>query len=387
MASPDPFSILQQGAENTSRYFNQLQTGLLRTREFQVQQEQQAFQNDLALKGLALKEKDMLFDHAITTKKLEMASQEMNFDGALNQAKLQTEQARLNYWNQKAVDDTAFQQGAETIPSPIGQGPEAYSNWRQMGNANAAGVKATYPEPLQTVGAAAEMNAGSDPALALFDSGKPTPMSPRDWTDVGRGIQRMGEEKLNPLNQPKAPMAEPTPGTKTPFQAFVEDADSYITTILGNPKLAQGTKNQLVAAVNSDKLNYAQQNFGTDPRAKDFLNERVPEKEAIYNAVLDGDETTARGILNASRNPLTGLVDPVYAAQYSAAQQVKRQQKQQEQGYEQLERLLKLAELAPADTKEIYQKQARALEQKLFQADQTSGTGDVNAANSLIPVY
>jgi hypothetical protein len=384
MASPDPFSILQQGAENTSRYFNQLQTGLLRTREFQVQQEQQAFQNDLALKGLALKEKEMAFDHALATQKMSMMSQNMNFDAALTAAKVQSEEARAGYWNAKALETSAVEQAGMIVTPPIGGSPSDYDQWDAALGVETGRVMETYPAPLREAVSAMEQQGGDG---LPTDPSAPSATSLFDWTDVGRGVEAAGAAKLNPFNQPRVQVQQPTQAS--PFATFARKIDKAIATTMANPKLAATTKNQMIAGLQADKVRNAKQFYGNDPTAINFLNESAPERDAITSAIQAGDNVAAREILQRSRNPLTGAPNPVYAEAYSQALQLKVKQDQQEAGYKRLETLFRALdnESLPPATKEKLQRQADVLQDQLFQLDQVEVAEDATQANSLIPAY
>lgn len=341
----DPFQYLNQEANRTTANFSAIQQSLVQTRTMQLREQEQIFNQSLDLRKIDMLEKQNVFDNVMAQKKMGILEQQQLQGDALEAAKISSYDALTAYRNAQATKLQATQTFSENVPYPIGGSPQDYINRRKQVTAGGGAVLQSWVDPSGSREVdGAYVPDPSDPmdvetARAYEEQGGAVNMNPPLPTDGGEqltgalfgnagaaatagitgGLRPFPPIKLDPTQRVVAGVAAATAAQTTPkdeFDSFFQAINADIQEVTNRQDIDVGDKRMLLGQMQADRMRGVMQYADTSPKAKDYLNEIAPERDAVKLAAMQGDEARVNAII-ANNERRIGAFNPVlnkYAA-------------------------------------------------------------------------
>jgi hypothetical protein len=351
MADVNPFALIQQGAENTGQLFANLQRSILQTRELQLQEKSQVFQQGIALRGMDLKEKEMDLNARISMAKLGMAEQEMGMQAALAAARIETEKAHAGLYNAQAWKAQQLKTVAPYFRPPLGGTPDDYrSATRELTGSAAMTTDPVLDEVLNEVASSPPVSPAyqSSRGMSVPDSLGTTSLG----IGSGQAFQRGAAQGLNNIMQgvegdgdlfadsPQA-AAPPRAGAAQEYgwDSYTKDIEQWQQWAKLAPDLTNAQSEAVITQLERDRLMAAQNQFSTDPKAQQLLNAQAQEQEQVRQLASQGDRTAVQEIQRSFRDQY-GYDNPLYQQAAREGFSEFNQDRQREKAYKRLSELV-----------------------------------------------
>lgn len=330
------YNYLGNEADRTARNFGAIQQSIIQTRTMQLKEQQQLWENSLTLKKLDIAEKQQGFENIMAQKHLGLQEQQLANGDALEAAKTASYEALTGYRNAQAAKLEATQTAGQNIPYPIGGTPQDYINHGIQKNAVGKAILQSWtgsqesadgayvPDPndpldVETARAYAEQggNVATGPVLPSDDGeGATDALFGNAGAAAGAlgGMRPMPPIRLNPNQKVVAGVAAATAIQTTPkdeFDAFFQSINSDIQEVTNNQVMDQGDKKMLLTQMNMDRMRGAMQ-YRDNPKAKAFLNDVAPERDAVKTAASTGNEQLVNAYIRTNEQRI-GAFNPVLA--------------------------------------------------------------------------
>lgn len=337
------YNYLGNEAQNTRANFSAVQQSLVQARTMQLREQEQLFNQSLDLRKLDILEKQNVFDNVIAMQKLGMAERQMGHGDLLEAAKLESVNALTRYRKAQTTKLEANRVAGENMPYPVGGSPQDYINRDRQRSALGGAVLQTWtgeteentylpPDesemaelpPLTTSGVVDDPAIGYNPGGLPSDTGGGATDAP--FGSAGEAAGGLGGMRpyppinLTPNQKVVAGVAAATAAQTAPkdeFDAFFKAINTDIQEVMNRQDLTQGDKSTLLQQMKADRMRGAMQYANVNPKAKNYLDEIAPERDAVKIAAMRGDEQRVNGIITQNERRL-GAFNPVlnkYAAE------------------------------------------------------------------------
>lgn len=314
---PDPFALLQQGQENTAALFSGIQRATIQTRQLQLQEQNQIFQQGLDLRKLDIMEKQNAFNQIMALANLGMKEQEMGFRDRVTAAQARAYDALADQRLSKIAEDQAGEFVTSQIPFPINGTPEEVIQWsNRVGVAKTAQLNSwgmpareQYMTPSGEVDAEAVTDDVMNDMTLPEDEGSDA--SPSLFSNTQRMIgglpPRLSFEQAAKVTTQEA-KAQTAPVST--FEQFQKATTEYMRMVTTSPNIKTTDRQMLLKGINSTLMMGTMRMMNTDPKAMAYMNELAPERDAVYSAALRGDEDSVRSYIRENQDRI-GFPNPI----------------------------------------------------------------------------